>query len=120
MKALLVPKEQAETLRKQLLEAGYMDSRRKLKVRGNDLEIPVIGNVPPEFAQFPGIRQKKPEYYENEPALRDLMKKYLGGDKLDLLPRGWQILGDVVIVSLHPDLYPVRSTLGDALLTLYH
>ena len=45
MKALLVPKEQAETLRKQLLEAGYMDARRKLKVRGNDLEIPIIDNI---------------------------------------------------------------------------
>jgi len=119
MKALLVPKEQVETLRKQLLEAGYMDVRRKLKVRGNDFEIPVTGIVPSEFAQFPNINQEKPEYYENEPALRDLMKKYLDGDKLDLLPRGWQILGDVVIVSLHPDLYPVRSTLGDALLTMY-
>ncbi len=122
MKALLVPKEQAETLRKQLLEAGYMDARRKLKVRGNDLEIPIIGNtgnVLPEFAQFPGIKQENPEYYENEPALRDLMKKYLDGDELDVLPRGWQILGDVVIVSLHPDLYTVRSTFGDALLTMY-
>ena len=89
MKALLVPKEQAETFRKQLLEAGYMDVRRKLKVRGNDLEIPVTGIVPPEFAQFPGIRQENPEYYENEPAFRDLMKQYLGGDELDLLPRGW-------------------------------
>jgi tRNA G37 N-methylase Trm5 len=45
MKALLVPKEQAETLRKQLLEAGYMDARRKLKLRGNDLEIPIIDNI---------------------------------------------------------------------------
>lgn len=119
MKALLVPKEQAEDFRKQLLEAGYMDTRRRLKVRGNDLEIPVTGNVPPEFTNFQDIRQEKPEYYENEPTLRDLMEGYVDVDTLDLLPRGWQILGDVVIVSLHPGLYPVRSMLGDAMLTMY-
>ncbi|MCK4937053.1 MAG: class I SAM-dependent methyltransferase family protein [Methanosarcinales archaeon] len=119
MKALLVPKEQAETLRKQLLGAGYMDARRKLKVRGNNLEIPVTYDVPPEFGHFPDIMQENPDYYEKQPALRDLMKKYLEGDELDLLPRGWQILGDVVIVSLHPDLYSVQSTFGDAMLTMY-
>jgi tRNA wybutosine-synthesizing protein 2 len=119
MKALLVPKEQAENLRKKLREAVYMDCRRRLKVRGNHLEIPVTGNVPLEFAHFPGIKQENPEYYENEPALRDLMKKCLDEDELDLLPGGWQVLGDVVIVALHIDLYPVRSKLGDALLSLY-
>ena len=119
MKALLVPKEQAETLRKQLLGAGYMDARRKLKVRGNNLEIPVTYDVPPEFGHFPDIMQENPDYYEKQPALRDLMKKYGEGDELDLLPRGWQILGDVVIVSLHPDLYSVQSTFGDAMLTMY-
>ncbi|MCL7414947.1 MAG: class I SAM-dependent methyltransferase family protein [ANME-2 cluster archaeon] len=119
MKALLVPKKQAETLRKQLLEAGYMDTRRRLKVRGNDLEIPVNGYVPPEFVRFPNINQEKPEYYENEPTLQDLMKTYVDGDELDLLPGGWQILGNVVITSLHPDLYPLRAKVGDALLTIY-
>lgn len=119
MKALLVPKGQAESLRKELLKAGYMDTRRRLKVRGDDLEIPVTDNVPPEFANFPGIRQEDPEYYENAGALQDLMKKYLEEDGLELLPGGWQILGDVVIVTLHPDLYPVRDELGDALLTMY-
>ncbi|MDW7776071.1 MAG: class I SAM-dependent methyltransferase family protein [Methanosarcinales archaeon] len=119
MKALMVPKGQGETLRKQLLKAGYVDTMRKLKVRGYDLEIPVTDTIPPEFSPFPCIQQEEPEYYENACALQDLMKMYLGEDELKLLPGGWQILGDVVIVALHPDLYPVRSTLGDVLLTMY-
>ncbi|MCL7413872.1 MAG: class I SAM-dependent methyltransferase family protein [ANME-2 cluster archaeon] len=119
MKALLVPKGQAESLRKQLLKAGYMDIRRKVKVRGDDLEIPVTDTIPPEFSPFPCIQQEEPEYYENAGFLHDQMQKYLEEDGLDLLPGGWQILGDVVIVTLHPDLYPVRSELGDALLTMH-
>jgi len=39
--------------------------------------------------------------------------------ELQLLPGGWQILGDVILVSLHPLLYPRRREVGAALLDLY-
>ena len=47
MKALVVPKEQAEAVRLRLLEQGCLDTKRKLSNRGEHLEIPITGAVPP-------------------------------------------------------------------------
>ncbi|MCD4765175.1 MAG: class I SAM-dependent methyltransferase family protein [Methanosarcinales archaeon] len=119
MKALVVPKEQAEAVRLRLLEQGCLDTKRKLSKRGKHLEIPITGAVPSEFKSYPVVWPDDAKYYEPEPTLRDLMKEHLDNDKLALLPGGWQMIGDIVVISLHSDLYPERKQVGDAMFKLY-
>ncbi|NOR60347.1 MAG: class I SAM-dependent methyltransferase family protein, partial [Methanosarcinales archaeon] len=119
MKALVVPKEQAETVRLRLLELGCLDTKRKLSKKGEHLEIPITGAVPPEFGSYRVVWPDDAKYYEPEPTLRDLMSDHLDDDKLALVPGGWQIIGDIVVISLHSDLYPVKELVGDAMLKLY-
>ena len=119
MKALVVQKEQAETLRLRLLELGCLDTKRKLSNKGDHLEIPITGAIPPEFGSYRVVWPDDTKYYEPEPTLRDLMKEHLDDDKLALLPGGWQMIGDIVVISLHSDLYPERKQVGDAMLKLY-
>ncbi len=119
MKALVVPKEQAEAVRLRLLEQGCLDTKRKLSKRGKHLEIPITRAVPPEFKSYPIVCPDDAKYYEPEPTLRDLMREHLDSDKLALLPGGWQMIGDIVVISLHSDLYPERKQVGDAMFKLY-
>ncbi len=119
MKALVVPKKQAETLRLRLLELGCLDTKRKLSKKGEHLEIPITGAIPPEFGSYRVVWPDDAKYYEPELTLRDLMREHLDDDKLALLPGGWQMIGDIVVISLHSDLYPERKQVGDAILKLY-
>ena len=119
MKALVVPKEQAEAVRLRLLELGCLDTKRKLSKTGEHLEIPITGAVPPEFRSYQIVWPGDAKYYEPEPTLRDLMGEHLDDDKLALLPGGWQIIGDIVVISMHKDLYPEKELVGNAMLELY-
>lgn len=119
MKALVVPKDQAETLRLRLLELGCLDTKRKLSKKGEHLEIPITGAILPEFGSYRVVWPDDAKYYEPELSLRDLMGEHLDDDKLALLPGGWQMIGDIVVISLHSDLYPESKKVGDAMLKLY-
>ena len=119
MKALVVQKEQAETLRLRLLELGCLDTKRKLSNKGDHLEIPITGAIPLEFGSYRVVWPDDAKYYEPELTLKGLMREHLDDDKLALLPGGWQMIGDIVVISLHSDLYPERKQVGDAMLKLY-
>lgn len=119
MKALVVQKEQAETLRLRLLELGCLDTKRKLSNKGEYLEIPITGAIPLEFGSYRVVWPDDAKYYEPELTLKDLMREHLDDDKLALLPGGWQMIGDIVVISLHSDLYPERKQVGDAMLKLH-
>jgi len=119
MKALVVPKEQAEAVRLRLLEQGCLDTKRKLSNKGEHLEIPITGAVPPEFRSYRVVWPDDARYYEPEPTLGNLVREHLDDNKLALLPGGWQIIGDIVVISLHKDLYPEKELVGNAMLELY-
>jgi tRNA wybutosine-synthesizing protein 2 len=119
MKALLVPVEKVEPVRKTLLGSGYLATGRRLIRRGDYFEIPVIDENVPGFESFPVVCQQHVEYYESGAGLRDLLKRYLDTEKLNMLPKGWQILGYVIIISLKRELYSVRAQIGHALLQVY-
>lgn len=119
MKALVVPKEQAEAVRLRLLEQGCLDTKRKLSKSGKHLEIPITGAIPLEFGSYPVVWPDDAKYYEPELTLRDLTREHLDDDKLALLPGGWQMIGDIVVISLHRDLYPEKELVGDAMFKLY-
>ncbi|KAF5419732.1 MAG: tRNA wybutosine-synthesizing protein 2 [Candidatus Methanocomedens sp.] len=119
MKALVVQKEQAETVRLRLLELGCLDTKRKLSNKGEHLEIPITGALPLEFGSYRVVWPDDAKYYEPELTLKGLMREHLDDDKLALLPGGWQMIGDIVVISLHSDLYPERKQVGDAMLKLH-
>jgi tRNA wybutosine-synthesizing protein 2 len=119
MKALVVPKEQAEAVRLRLLEQGCLDTKRKLSNKGEHLEIPITGAVPPEFRSYRVVWPDDARYYEPEPTLGNLVREHLDDNKLALLPGGWQIIGDIVVIFLHKDLYPEKELVGNAMLELY-
>jgi len=51
--------------------------------------------------------------------LSDLLVDRFSKNELKLLPRGWQILGDIIILSISPSLENRKREIGEALLKFY-
>ncbi len=113
MKAVLVSREEAETARKRLFLEGALDKTRKLVENNGFIEIPVIES----FAAQATIEQKKPEYYITKKNISDVVN--IPDSEKRFLPSGWQILGDIIIVSLRKELESGKIEIGRALLSLY-
>jgi len=83
-----------------LRERGLLDKRRKIVRRGGMVEIPVLKEI--EGMQI--VEQQSPEHYIKMQELSDLLDGSIPEPLKKLLPRGWFILGDTIIVRIHPDL----------------
>ncbi len=113
MKAVRVREVEAETVRQKLLSEGAIDKTRKLVKRGGFIEIPVTDLA----VDFAVIEQEKPEFYIPEKTLGSILD--IPEHEKKLLPSGWQILGDVIIITLRDELLIRKFDIAKALLTMY-
>ena len=115
MKAVRVRIHEAEIVRKKLLLDRTFDGTRKPVKNGDFIEIPVIDS----FADndFIIIEQEEPEFFIPKKELGDLLD--IPENETEFLPSGWQILGDIIIVTLNPLIEKRKTEIGTALLTLY-
>ena len=111
--AVRVSVEDAETVRKKLLSVGAIDKTRKLVKMDGFIEIPVTDVA----VEFPVIEQEKPEFYIPKKTLDSILD--IPEHEKKLLPSGWQILGDVIIVTLHEELEIRKNDIAKALLSMY-
>jgi tRNA wybutosine-synthesizing protein 2 len=114
-KAVRVKVEESESVRKKLISLSALDKSRKLLKKDGFIEIPVTENF--RTNEFTLIDQDNPEYY--------LQEKMIFGN-LDIpesekkfLPRGWQILGQIIIVTLDEKLMDRKAEIGKSLLSYY-
>ncbi len=115
MKAVRVNKEDAEDIRGKLLSREALDRTRKLVNKGGFIEIPVKDSFLSD--DFDIMEQERPEFYIPEKTLFDILD--IPQYEKKLLPSGWQILGDIIIVTLRKELEPRKTKIGEALLALY-
>ena len=115
MKAVRVRIDEAENVRKKLLLDRTFDGTRKPVKNGDFIEIPVLDS----FADndFIIIEQEEPEFYIPKTELGDLLD--IPENEREFLPSGWQILGDIIIVTLNPLIEKRKTEIGKALLSLY-
>ena len=105
----------ADATLKRIISCGLLDKSRKVLERGGYVEIPVTGPV----SGCDIIQQGEPSFYRSAPDLAEGLIGKLPAKCMDLLPRGWYILGDVIVVKIHADLTPYQSHIGQALLHFY-
>ncbi|MCE8422404.1 MAG: class I SAM-dependent methyltransferase family protein, partial [Candidatus Methanoperedens sp.] len=115
MKAVLVRKENAQIVKQRLFLEGALDKTRKILEKENCLEMPVSDSF--HANDLAMITQDKPEFYFPKKTLADFID--MTEKEKRLLPCGWQILGDIIIVSLNPELKNRKAEIGEALLCLY-
>ncbi len=118
-----VSPEKGEEIRKKAVLEGFLDTARKIrKVRneeGNFLEIPVTEAAYDSVESFLVLEQKNPEFLENPNSLKESLKGSLSEPELALVPAGWQILGNIIIVSIPEILEDKKTRIAEALLSMY-
>ncbi|MCQ8903814.1 MAG: class I SAM-dependent methyltransferase family protein [Methanothrix sp.] len=113
--AVVVGSSEAAGVIGMLREKGLLDKRRKIVRRGEMVEIPVLK----EITGMQIVEQQSPEHYIKMPELADLLDGSIPEPLKKLLPRGWFILGDTIILRINPALSEHRRVIGAALLRLY-
>jgi len=100
---------------KRIASLGLLDRSRKVLERGAYVEIPVREAIP----DCDVVQQREPSFYRRGPDLAALLKGAISHKEAGLLPRGWYILGEVIVVKIHPCLEPHYPAIGQALLSMY-
>lgn len=115
MKAVRASTAEAEPVRQKLLLEGVLDKSRKLVRKNGFVEIPVTESFKND--EFTLIEQANPEFYIPGKTLSEILD--IPGSEKQFLPSGWQILGDIIIISLRRELEAHKKEIGNALLSLY-
>lgn len=115
MKAVLVGREEAETVKQRLLLEDALDKNRKLIKKNGFVEIPIKESFTAN--DYTLIEQENPEFYFPKKTLDDILD--IPAYEKKFLPSGWQVIGDIIIVSLKRELENRKEEIGRALLSLY-
>ncbi|WP_456475045.1 class I SAM-dependent methyltransferase [Candidatus Pyrohabitans sp.] len=119
--AVSVERRRAELARRCLLRLGLLDRRRRIIAKGDEVEIPVVEAPPSLPVPFKLVEQASPELaappLSFEQMKRELRKRI--GEKAELLRGGWELIGDVLIINLPSELYPLRREIGEFLLSFH-
>jgi len=119
----VVPPRAAQKTLQKVHEGGLLDGRRKVVSRKDFVEIPVhksICETPINGLSFHKIvHQERPEFYDRTPGLVDVLGDNITAEHRSLLPRGWYLLGKVIVVKIDPRLEGLKEDIGQALLSIY-
>ena len=110
----VVPKEEGEAARRRFRATGVLRLDRTIAERNGELLIPVTQEKPlgyPIESVKLDVRASRPRTY------RDLVR--VPEDLRPLLPRAFDVVGEVVIVRLPEALRPHEAAIGDAFLQMH-
>lgn len=113
--AVRAKREDADAVLKRTAALGILDPSRKVVERGSYVEIPITDSVP----GLQVVSQENPIFYRRTPDLAEALDNQLLSEEIELLPRGWYILGDVIVVKIHPCLGSWQYRIAQALLDFY-
>ncbi len=116
---ICVPIAEAETIRSWLLENKVLDMGRKIrKITENGkkyLILPVTEKVP----GYVCFNDRMPEIYTPQKSLKELLANEMSAQELVKVPAGWQVIGNVIIVSIPEYLEHRKMLIGEKLLQIY-
>ena len=113
--AVIADKENADATLKRVVSLGVLDNSRKVIKRQSHVEIPVIRPV----SGCELVIQEDPAFYKKKPDLFHVLQGKIPEECIHLIPRGWFLLGEVIVVKIHPALMAYEQHIGQALLDFY-
>ncbi len=103
--ALRISKDDAEEVRKSLYDMHTVDGERRFVRKGDWIEIPIIEGYEDRASVFGDIiEQEKPVFKQRPPSPFIKAAAILGMEDNPLLPRKWEMFGDVLVLRMHPSL----------------
>jgi len=113
--AVIAKNKDADEALKRVVSLGVFDKSRKVIKRQSHVEIPVIRSV----SGCELVMQEEPAFYRKKPDLFHALQGKIPEEFAHLIPRGWFLLGEVIVVKIHPDLRAYEQHIGQALLDFY-
>ncbi|RLI93360.1 MAG: class I SAM-dependent methyltransferase family protein [Candidatus Altiarchaeales archaeon] len=114
---LKVKKEKGEDVRKKLMGLNLLDINRRILSDKDFLFIPVLKEIEipdTELVEIEGERVPR-----KHRSLREALKNRLNPEELKLVPRSFDIIGDIAILEIPEELENKKSIIGDALLKTF-
>ncbi len=114
-RALLVPRSRGEEARRALLAAGLLRTDLVIRREGAILALPLVegGAAPPGWGE---VAERAFELHPGRPPADYRALLSWPEEEKTLLPRSFDVVGDVVLVRLPPKLEARRTEIGEALL----
>lgn len=111
-----VPRDKGESVRKKLLELGLLDHSLKIRSEEGSVLIPILAPGTGGLAEEFGSELTHEEFEERKVHERDYRKVVkIPPGLANLLPSSYDVVGDVAVIRLPPELLPFRSEVGEAL-----
>ncbi|MBO4797526.1 MAG: class I SAM-dependent methyltransferase family protein, partial [Candidatus Methanomethylophilaceae archaeon] len=106
-----VPKAEGESVRSGLISAGILDTRFRISSDGDYLYIPITAD---SYMDYPAVVT---EQEERERRIRDYREAADVPDGLrELLPSSFDVVGDIAMIKIPPELLPYKEQIGNAML----
>lgn len=114
---LKVKKEKGEDVRKKLMGLNLLDINRRILSNKGFLFIPVLKKV--EIPDTELVEIEGESVPRKHRSLREALKNRLNSEELKLVPRSFDIIGDIAILEIPEELENKKSIIGDALLKTF-
>ncbi len=118
MKAVRVPKRDAERVRRFAERIGAKDRSRLIVVRGDYVEIPIYDGYEENFKDYEIVEQENP-VFAKKTDLYEILKEKIPEDLRHLIPRRYKILGDLILIKIPDELERFKGLIGEELLKLH-
>ncbi|MDF1537791.1 MAG: class I SAM-dependent methyltransferase family protein [Candidatus Thorarchaeota archaeon] len=120
---LCIPVEHGEQIRRRLIDLELLNTDFKLVAEDGELYIPLIDHavldqILPDLdsiAYSTGTREF-PSTYTGPTTLRDALEGILTEEQLDLLPRAYDLIGDIAVLEIPEELSDFQYAIGEAFL----
>ncbi len=113
-RAIRVPRSEGEEARRALVHAGKLRTDLRIRVDGSDVVLPVGPGALPVRGSV--AEEEFLPLSDRGPARRYQDLVSLPPDRRALLPRAFDVIGDIVLVRIPRELEPDAHAIGDALL----
>lgn len=108
--AVRTAKNDAESVRAELMAAGLLNRSYRIRSDGNDILIPVISEPPGLIA----VDAELEPIQRNETDYRNIAD--VPSELRDSLPSSFDVIGDVAVVKVPDELVRYRGSIGDAIM----
>ncbi|MCS7122241.1 MAG: class I SAM-dependent methyltransferase family protein [Archaeoglobaceae archaeon] len=116
MKAVKVPRERAEEVRKLVEKLGIKDKNRLIISSGKYVEIPILDGSENILKEFEIVEQKEP-IFARKKKIRDYLVE-ICPEKVEKI-RSYKIVGDIILVKIPEELESLKKEIGRALLEIH-
>ncbi|AEA47800.1 class I SAM-dependent methyltransferase [Archaeoglobus veneficus] len=118
MKAVRVPKEKAEEIRRLAERSGAKDKNRLVVCRGEYVEIPIYDGFEDLFTGYEIIEQQNPVFAKSKD-LFEILSRKIPEDLHEYIPRRYKIIGDIILIKITDELRDYRQLIGKTLLQIH-